>query len=251
MNLTYYRLELRRELRDHVGLFFIVALPAFMFVVFGATQSYGKADAGHGNVAAHIMISMAVYGAVTATCGIGATAAVEKMLGWGRQLGLTPLRDSGYVLVKVADAITIALLPVALIFTIGAFTGARAEAHVWWQSGLLAVLGALLFSLYGLVFGLGLRSRSAASAASGSVVILAFLGSMFMPLSGTMLQIGRLTPLYGIVQLARYPLTDGAVLTNDGLVTEPLWIPLANVVAWLVILGTLATWLVRRSRGRQ
>lgn len=252
MNATYYRHELLRERRDHIGMFFTVGMPAFMYVVFGATQSYSSASAGHGNVAAHVMISMALYGAVTATASIGAAAATEKMLGWGRQLGLTPLTDGGFVAVKAASAITIALLPVALIFAIGALTGAHAAARVWVLSALLTVLGALLFSLYGLCFGLGLRSRSAAGAASGSLVVLSFLGSLFMPLSGTMLQVARFTPLYGIAQLARRPLTDGMVLTTDGsLQQESLWVPVANVAAWLVVFAGLAMVLVRRSRARQ
>ncbi|GAA1388886.1 ABC transporter permease [Luteococcus peritonei] len=252
MNPTYYRYELLREFRDRIGLFFTVALPAFMYVVFGATQSYAEQDVGRGNIAAHIMISMAMYGAVTATSSVGAAAATEKMLGWGRQLGLTPLTDRGFVMVKAASAITIAALPVALIYTIGAATGARAEASVWLLSALLALLGSVVFSLYGLCFGLGLRSRSAAGAASGSLVILAFLGSLFMPLSGTMLTLARLTPLYGVSQLARRPLTDGMVLARDGsLQQESLWIPTANVAAWLLVFAGLAILLVRRSRHRQ
>ena len=45
-------------------MFFTVALPAFMFLVFGL----GSDDAvGSGNVSAYVMISMAAYGAVSAT----------------------------------------------------------------------------------------------------------------------------------------------------------------------------------------
>lgn len=252
MNLTYLRYELVRELRDRIGLCFTVGLPAFMYVVFGAMQSYKDATAGHGNVAMHILISMALYGAVTATASIGAMAATEKLLGWGRQLGLTPMTDVGFVAVKAAHAVLIALLPVAIIYLIGACTGAEGDAAVWWQTPVLVVLGALLFALYGLCFGLGMRSRSAAGAASGSLVILAFLGGLFMPLSGTLLTIARFTPLYGISQLVRWPLTEGKVMTSDGdLLSEPFWVPAANVAAWLVVFALLATWLVRRSRGRQ
>lgn len=252
MNTTYYRYEVLREFRDLVGLFFIVALPAFMYLVFGASQDDAAQNAGHGNVGAYIMVSMALYGAVTATTGIGATAATEKMLGWGRQLGLTPLSDSGYVGTKMAKALTIAALPVAFIYAIGLATGARAEAQVWWQTPLLILVAALLFSLYGLCFGLGLRSRSAAGAAGGSLVVLAFLGGLFMPVSGTLLQVARFTPLYGIAQLVRRPLTEGYQPTADGPAAhEALWIPLANVSAWLLIFVVLATLLVGRSRGRQ
>jgi ABC-2 type transport system permease protein len=84
-------------------------------------------------------------------------------------------------------------------------------------------------------------------------VILAFLGNLFFPLSGAMLAVAKLTPLYGIVALARYPVTDGWLISADGTapVHEPLWIPVVNVTVWLVILATLATLLVRKGRGRQ
>ena len=47
-------------------------------------EDWADADAGNGNVAMHTMISMAAYGAVTATVGVGGMAAVERMQGWGR-----------------------------------------------------------------------------------------------------------------------------------------------------------------------
>ena len=248
---TYYRYEVLRELREPVGLLFTLGLPAFMYLVFGGTQSYAQQDVGHGNVAAHVMISMAVYGAMTATTTIGAAAALEKRFGWGRQLGLTPLPDSGFVLVKVALAVTMALVAVAVVYALGAATGAHAEVRVWVLSALGCVAGALLFALYGLTFGLGMRSRSAVGVASGTLVLLAFLGGLFTPLSGTLLQISRFTPLYGVASLARAPLTDGAVMTADGLVTAPLWWAVANLAAWSTVLGLLSVVLVRRGRARQ
>lgn len=251
VNLTYVRLELRRIIRDKVGLFFTVGLPAMMYLIFGAASSYKDQDVGNGNVGMYIMISMAAYGATTATVGIGGMAAVERMQGWGRQLGLTPLRDSSYVATKSLIAIVLAAVPVALIYGIGAATGAKGTAGAWLLSALVVLGGAILFALYGLVFGMAFKSESAVSAASGSLVILAFLGNVFMPLSGLLLDIARFTPLYGYAQLARYPLTEGLAASASDITTEPLWVPVLNVGVWLVILAVLATVLVRRGRGRQ
>ena len=58
-------LELRRISRDPVTLFFTVALPGFLFLIFGTSEEYAGADIGNGNVAMAIMIAMAGYGAVT------------------------------------------------------------------------------------------------------------------------------------------------------------------------------------------
>ena len=252
MNPTYIGLELKRIVRDYVGLFFIAVLPAFMFIIFGAAQTFGKEDIGKGNVALYIMISMAVYGAVTATVSVGGMAAVERMQGWGRQLGLTPLRDAAYVGMKAVVAVVIACIPIALIYGIGAATGAQGEWRVWLYSALIVLLGAAVFALYGLVFGLAFKSESAVSAASGSLVVFAFLGNIFIPLSGVMLTIAKFTPLYGFVTLARYPLTEGYSVSMEGnLSHEALWVSLLNVAAWTMIFAALTVYLARRGRERQ
>jgi ABC-2 type transport system permease protein len=84
-------------------------------------------------------------------------------------------------------------------------------------------------------------------------VILAFMGNIFYPLSGTLLTMAKFTPLYGYVSLARYPLTEGyLVSTSNGPTThEALWVPVLNVSVWAVIFSLLAIWLVRRGRSRQ
>ena len=51
-------------------------------------------------------------------------------------------------------------------------------------------------------------------------------------MSGFMLDLGRFTPLYGYVALARFPLTDGYLPVGG---RDPLWLPVANVLAWTVI----------------
>lgn len=248
MNATFVGIEIKRIVRNVPALFFTAVLPAFMYIVFGATQSYKDEKVGNGNVAMYIMISMAVYGAVSATTSIGGMAAVERMQGWGRQLGLTPLRDSSYVGMKALVAITIALIPIAIIYAIGAFTGAEGSASAWLLSALLCIVGAGIFALFGLAIGAGFRSETAVSAAGGSLVILAFLGNVFLPLTGAMLAFAKFTPLYGVAALARYPVTEGYLTNGD---RDPLWAILLNVGVWTLIFAALATVLVRKGRGRQ
>lgn len=253
MSITFLMLELRRILRDYATMFFIVVLPAFFYIVFGAAQSYSSDDAGNGNVAMYMMISMAGYGAATATTGIGGRAAVERLQGWGRQLGLTPLRDGGYVAMKASLALLVGLVPIILTYALGLATGAEGTLQAWLLSALALAGGAALWSLYGLCAGLAFRSEAAVGAASGVLVIFAFLGNIFIPLSGAMLAVARFTPLYGYIALARYPLTSGDTLTGtDGdLVHEALWVPIVNVTVWTMIFAMTATWLVQRGRGRQ
>lgn len=253
MNPTYLGLELKRFFRDFMGVFFTAVLPCFLYVIFGAAQSYSRQSAGNGNVAMYVMISMAAYGAVTATVSIGGSAAVERMQGWGRQLGLTPMRDGTLVATKAMVALTVSLIPVGLIYLLGVLTGARGSASAWWISAVIVLIGAAIFSIYGLIFGLAFRTESAVGAAAGSLVILAFLGNLFFPLSGTLLTIAKFTPLYGYVSLAKRALTEGYVVTSDGtsLGQEPLWQPVLNVAVWTVIFVVLALLAVRHGRRRQ
>ena len=248
MNTTFAGLELRRVFRDYVSMFFIAVLPAFFYVIFGASQEFSHERAGNGNVAMYIMISMAAYGAVTATTGIGGMAAVERMQGWGRQLGLTPLSDSSYVVMKAGIALVIAMIPVTLIYLLGSFTSAEGSATAWAVSAVMVLLGAGVFAVYGLVVGLAFRSEAAVGAANGLLVIMGFLGNIFIPLSGTLLTIATFTPLYGFVALARYPLTEGNQIDGSH---EPLWMAVTNVTAWAAIFGLAAIALVRRGRERQ
>ena len=248
MNGTFTALELRRVSRDYVSMFFIAVLPAFFYLIFKVDQDFGSQNAGNGNVTMYLMISMAAYGAVTATTGIGGMAAVERMQSWGRQLGLTPLADGSYVLMKAVVALAIAAVPVALIYLLGFATGANGTAVAWGMSAALVLMGAAVFAVYGLAVGLAFRTEASVSAASGLLVIMAFLGNIFIPLSGTLLTIAKFTPLYGYVALARFPLTEGG--TPDG-GQEPLWHAVANVTVWATIFVVVAIALVRRGRQRQ
>lgn len=253
MNLTYTGIELRRVTRDYVAMFFVAVLPAFMYLVFGAAMEWSDAPIGNGNAAMYTMISMAAFGAVTATVGVGGMAAVERMQGWGRQLGLTPMSDAEYVAIKATVAFVVAVIPITLIYVLGYATGSVGSGAAWFLSALVVLVGAAVFSLYGLLAGLLFRSEAAVGAASGSLVIFAFLGNIFFPLSGTMLTIAQFTPLYGFVALARYPLTEGMMVSTSGppVPGGGLWIPLVNLVAWAIVFAVTAFLLVRRGRSRQ
>lgn len=70
-NATILRLELRRLLRNRRTVVFTLVMPVMFFLLFGLNRAYADQKAGHGNVAAYIMVSMAVYGAMVATTGAG------------------------------------------------------------------------------------------------------------------------------------------------------------------------------------
>lgn len=250
MTLTYVWIEFLRQIRNPGVLAFTILLPAAMAVIFGTAFDYGDLSVGDGNVTMYILLGMVAYGAVLATNGIGGQAAIEQMQGWGRQLGLTPVSSIGFIATKAIVAITLSLGTVLVILGIGVLIGAEARWWVWLQSGLIAWLGSTIFALFGLALGLMFRSEAAAGISGGALVILGFLGNMFVPLSGAMLAVAKWTPLYGYVTLVRWPLVEGFDMETGEIVT-PLWQPIVNVVVWALIFAVLAVWGALRSRGRQ
>lgn len=251
MNPTYVRIELFRQSRDVGNLMFTVLMPVVMYLLFGNMFGGGGEPAGNGNVKFYVMSSMAAYGAALATTSIAGTAATEAMLGWGRQIALTPMKPSGFVASKLAVALIVATGCAGLVFAVGAGTGARADTPwIWTASFLIAVLGSGIFALYGLGIGMAFKSETALGVASGGMVFFAFFGNVFMPLSGTMLDIARFTPMYGYAGLVRYPLTEGFG-AGEGAGTDSPGMLVANLVAWTLLFAVFAFWAVRRSRARR
>lgn len=234
---AFVRRDTMRQLAMVDGLFFIAILPTALFLMFTLPSDMASMDAGRANVSAYIMVSMAVYGAATATMSIAGSAAVERDAGWGRQLSLTALTGGQYVLGKTLVASLIAALPILVVFTAGALTGARfSEAWMWPVSALLALIGALPFALYGLAAAFVFRSEAAVSAAAGGLVVFGFLGNLFQPLSGALMDFARFTPMYGPGVLARWPIMEGLLISTEGTAhSDPLWMPILATLVWTAI----------------
>src|SRR4051794_25173407 len=89
-NLTLLRIAPARSPRTRRTIIFTFVFPAALFLAIGSSSGWQE-RVGHGNVAAYIMVSMALYGAALTAAAGGAMVATERALGWSRQLRLTPL----------------------------------------------------------------------------------------------------------------------------------------------------------------
>ena len=250
--LTYLWLDLFRSLREPANLFFVVAFPLAMYLVFGRLNA-SAGDYGphaHGNVSASVMFAMAAF---SACLGASATAAVEQSAGWGRQMAVTGGGLRGYLVVKTGTAVGTAALPVIVVLTAGALTDSQMEGWVWAASPLICLIGVLPFVLWGLAAGMWLPSSASIGIATSLVSLFAFIGNTFMPLNHTLLTISRFTPMYGSTTLARWPLGEGWTYVPDrpAGIQDPLWMPLANLVAWTLIFGLLVIGARRRATRRQ
>ena len=251
MNATYVRIEFARHLRDGYNLVFSLLMPSAMYVLFGNIPSYTDQELGFGNVKFYVMVSMAAYGAAVSTVAIAGTVATETMQGWGRQIALTRMPPATFVASKMVVATTVAALSSALVFALGAATGARvSENWIWAASYLVTIGGSLIFACYGIGVGMVFKSESALGLAAGLMVFFAFFGNVFMPLEGVMLDIARFTPMYGYVALIRYlQLRDVSAETGFGV--DPLWMPLTNLVVWAAVFAIFAMIATRKARARQ
>ena len=250
MNATYLRIDLVRQLRDGMYIGFVIVLPVVMYLLFGTAFGASADAVGRGDTRFYVMTAMAAYGASIGATAIAASAAMELLQGWGRQLALTPLRPGGFVATKVVVALCVSGVGSLAVTVVGLATGAHASPPwVWPATFLITWLGSSLFALYGLVVAQLFHSESAIGVASASLVVWAFFGNLFVPLSGTVQQIARWTPMYGYAGLARWPQIQGHSV--EGASVDPLWALVLNFVVWALIFGGLATWAVRRGRQRQ
>ena len=253
--LTYLWLDLYRSLREPANLFFVIAFPVAMYLVFGrlnaSAGNYGPY--AHGNVSASVMLAMASFSACLGATSASAAAAVEQSAGWGRQMAVTGQGLRGYLVVKTGTAVGTAALPVTVVLTAGALTDSQMEGWAWAASPLICLIGVLPFVLWGLAAGMWLPSSASIGIATSLVSLFAFIGNAFMPLNHTLLTISRFTPMYGATALARWPLGEGWVYVPDrqGGVQDPLWMPLANLVAWTLIFGLLVIGARRRATRRR
>jgi len=253
--LTYLRLDLYRSLREPANLFFVIAFPLAMYLVFGRLNASagGYGPHAHGNVSASVMLAMASFSACLGATSASAAAAVEQSAGWGRQMAVTSRGLRGYLVVKTGTAVGTPALPVIVVLAAGALTDSQMEGWVWAVSALICLIGVLPFVLWGLAAGMWLPSSASIGIATSLVSLFAFIGNTFMPLNHTLLKISRFTPMYGSTALARWPLGEGWTYVPDRQagVQDPLWMPLANLVAWTLIFGLLVIGARRRATRRQ
>lgn len=245
---AFLGIEFKRRLRNRRTLVFTIVMPVALFLLVGLPlrdtplTSTPIKDGGL-SVAAYILISMAVYGAMVASTAAGGAVAIERASGWSRQLRLTPLQPAAYIAIKVISALVLGLIAVVATFIAGALFGVHMPMQVWVLSGLAAWLGSLVFAALGLFIGYLVPSENVMQFLGPILAILALFGGLFTPLSNfpqVIQDIAKFTPVYGLGEIARAPLTGAAF---DG------W-AVVNIVAWLAVFAIGAALAFRRDTKR-
>ena len=244
-NSTLLRLEVRRMLRNRRTVIFSIVLPVVFFLLFGTGKDYSLQSAGpHGNWAAAIMISMALYGAMLSTTAGGAMVSSERSQGWSRQLRLTPLTPTAYIAVKVLVAMLLgAHLHRRRVCRGGPDAGAdgpapvvgdgaRSPGWVRWSSPPSGCSWATCSRATTSCRSSG-RDSPCWPSSAGCSRPLDQMGHTFQT-------IAKFTPMYGVSQLTHAPLTG----------ESPGWAAVVNVLVWLAVFAGGAAWRFRRDTAR-
>lgn len=241
-NLTALGIELRRMLRNRRTVIFTLIFPATMLFVIGGSVGDVSESVGNGNVAAYLLVSMALYGAAMTAASSGAMVALERAQGWSRQLRLTPLRPVAYIVMKALVALTMGAVAVATVNIAAAVEG---DAHMpfglWLASALLTLLCSLTFAALGVFIGYLLPGENAMQVIGLGLAVLAFLGGLFYPLTegSALWHVAIFTPVYGVAEVVRAPLTG-----------ELPWYAVLNAIVWLAIFVGGAAWRMSKDTAR-
>ena len=240
-NLTVLSNELKRMLSNRRTIIFTLVFPAAMFFAFGTGAGTAQ-RVGSGNVSAYILVSMALYGsALTAAAG-GAMVAIERSLGWSRQLRLTPLNPLAYILIKALVALSMGAIAIVVVNIAGLAQGKPdMPASTWVLSALVTLLCTSTFAALGVFVGYVVPGENAMQLLGPGLALLSFLGGLFIPLTkgDAIWHVAVFTPMYGVAEVARAPLTH-----------ELPWYALVNAIVWFVIFVAGAAWRMSKDTSR-
>jgi ABC-2 type transport system permease protein len=241
-NLTVLGIELRRMLRNRRTIVFTLIFPAAMLLAFGGQAGWDD-TAGSGNVAAYILASMALYGAALTAAAGGSMVALERSLGWSRQLRLTPLNPVVYILMKALVALAMGALAITAVNVVGAVQGkAEMPTHVWIECAVVTLFCTLTFAALGVFVGYVVPGENAMQILGPGLALLSFLGGVFIPLdqySDVVRHVAYWTPMYGVSEIARAPLMH-----------DLPWYAVVNAVVWFALFVAGAAWRMSRDTAR-
>lgn len=253
LNPRLLAIELRRMMRNRRTFIFTLIFPVLMLMIVAAGMQ-GKSQpispGASADIGAYVMVSMALYGVVMAATTAGAAVATERASGWSRQLRTSPLNPAAYIGMKMITALVLGLAALTVTYTAGSLSGvAHMAAQSWMESSAIVLAGALVFAAFGLFMGYLLPTEGAMQIVGPMMALLGFLGGLFQGPIDTSTLMGRIqsfTPIYGLSQLAHWPLTR---TTSGAYGTLHMgWI--ANLVVWGAVFVVGAVWCFRKDTAR-
>jgi ABC-2 type transport system permease protein len=237
---TYLRYEAIRTLRNRRFFIFSLGFPVVLYLVIAGPNRHQKL--GGIPFALYFMTGMVAWGTMAAVMAGGARIALERQVGWHRQLRITPLTTRAYFGAKVATGYGMAAVSIALLFTLGASFGVRLSAGAWLTMTGLILVGLIPFAILGILLGHLLTADSMGPAMGGITSLLALLGGAYGPVAstGVMLTIVKGLPSYWLVQAGKSALTGHSWPASAWIV----------VAVWSLVLLRLTAYVYQRDTAR-
>jgi len=237
------RYQILLFVRSPVGMFFTLGLPVFMLVLFNSLFGEGTVEtpAGSWSVQQFYTGGLAAFTAVSATyTNLVNVVPIRRDEGILKRWRSTPIPSGVYLAGWILSAISIAIVGVVLQLTLGVVAydlviePAKVPAMI-----VTFVVGVATFAALGLaVAGLVPNADSAPAVANATILPLAFISDVFIPLEDPprwLEVIGNVFPLR--------PFVNAFQNTLNPLVDPPgfSWSKLAVVTAWGIFGALLAT----------
>lgn len=204
--IPFARFELRRTVRDSRFLFFLVAMPTLLYLLYSGFSQTRTSD----GIAAptSFMVAMMCYATIGSACyAIGPPLAQERAARWLPQLRVMPLSGPAWLAAKLAQG---AVLVLPGIVAVGVTAMLSHDIQVgtaqWLELVGALVLGSLPFSVLGLVVGEAFDGQAASSATLFVVLGLSFVGGLFIPdaqLPQPVRHVAGVFPSHQLASLAR------------------------------------------------
>ena len=246
MNPRYVLLDAVRQLRNVRSVVFTFVVPIAMLLIFGSAYGSGGAidQATRLPWLVETTIQMGGYGAMMAGLSQAFAIVTERSIGWNRQLRLTPLTGTTYLLSKVVAALLVAAVSIALVVLVAVVVlHADLGPGAWLAAGFGLWIGIVPFALIAILIGQYARPDFAQPLFMVTFLGLSILGGLWVPLSimpSWMGTVARVVPSYWLNRLGQL----GATGSGD------VAVPVLVLGAWTVALAALITWRYRHDAAR-
>jgi ABC-2 type transport system permease protein len=237
MNPTYLKYELLRLTRNRQNFIFSLIFPIVLFYAIGGSNQHTEVSPGL-SFPTYYLAGMIAFGTLAAVTSGGARIAMERDVGWNRQLRITPLRPSTYLSTKVLLAYLMAAISFVLLSLAGLSIGVHIGLLNWLETAVLVLIALIPFAALGVAIGHLVKGDSIGPIMGGGISFFSLLGGAYFPWGdhGAMHDIVQLIPSYWLVQA-------GQSYVGGQSWTVEAWVV---VFAWAVAFGALAVWAYRR-----
>jgi len=238
--LTYARYDLAKVVRNRRFFFVSLGFPLVLFLLVAGPNRNAQLDGIPFTV--YYMTGMAAFGTMNAAVAGGSIIALERAVGWTRQLRITPLPVWAYMLSKVIRGYVMACASIIVLYIAGISFNVHLALSGWLLMTGLILVGLLPFSVLGILLGHVLSPDSMGPAQGGIIALFSILGGAFGQLAstGALHDISEALPSYYLVEAGKAGLTQTSWPAEGWLV----------IAVWTAALARLALFAYRRDTVR-